>query len=85
MQYLELMYSQLCSSHHFLLSKFKPFGLFDDHDGYAGFTPCARYYWDFYVNFMTGHASEIDQHMALLEFSALTTASKYFFVHFTAY
>jgi hypothetical protein len=65
-QYLEVVYAQLRSSQHFLLAKFKPFGVFDDRDGYAGFTPCASYYRDFYVNFMASHASEIDQHMAML-------------------
>jgi hypothetical protein len=49
-----------------LLAKSKPFGLFNDCDGYAGFTPGAHYFRNFYVNFMASHALEIDQHMSML-------------------
>jgi hypothetical protein len=66
LQYLEMIFVRLQSATASMMAKFKPFGLFHDRDGYAGFTPSANYFRDFYVNYIASHASEIDQHMAML-------------------
>jgi hypothetical protein len=77
LHYLETVYIHLRSSTaHFLLN-FKPFGLFDDRDGYAGFTPSPNYFWDFYVNFISSHAAEMDQHMAMLSAKVLQIDHSY--------
>jgi hypothetical protein len=54
-----------------LLTLFEPFGLFNDRDGYAGFTPSAHYFREFYVHYISSHASAMDQHMAMLSASIL--------------
>ncbi|KAG6848519.1 hypothetical protein H0H93_016335 [Arthromyces matolae] len=66
LQYLETILIRSQSSSGHLLAKFPPFGLFDDVDGYAGFVPSPAYFRQFYVNYIASHASELDQHMAML-------------------
>ncbi|OBZ66476.1 hypothetical protein A0H81_13622 [Grifola frondosa] len=66
LQYVEMVYARQNSAFAHLLPKFKAFGSFDDRDGYAGYTPSARYFRDVYVNFMASHASEMDQYTAML-------------------
>lgn len=66
LQYLEMVYVRLQSSIAGLLAKFEPFGVFDDREGYAGFSPCPNYYRSFYVKFVSSHAPEMDQYTAML-------------------
>jgi hypothetical protein len=66
LQYLEMVYARVQAPLARLLAKFEPFGDFDDRDGYAGFTPSANYFRDFYVNFISSHAGEMDQYTAML-------------------
>jgi hypothetical protein len=65
-QYPEMVYIRLRSPAGRLLGKFQPFSLFNDQDGYAGFTPCANYFRQFYVKYIASHAAEMDQHMSML-------------------
>jgi hypothetical protein len=66
LQYREMICVQLKSTIMAMIGKLKPSSLSADQDGYAGFTPSAKYFWDFYVNFISSHASEIDQYTAML-------------------
>ncbi|KAG6877083.1 hypothetical protein C0992_010900, partial [Termitomyces sp. T32_za158] len=65
-QYLETILIRSQSTVGHFLSKFRPFGLFDDINGYAGFVPSPAYFRQFYVQFIASHAAEMDQHMAML-------------------
>lgn len=49
-----------------LLPKATPFPRWNDPTGYAGYVPSHRYFRCFYDHLIEQHASEIDQHMALL-------------------
>ncbi|KAG6835287.1 hypothetical protein H0H93_003132 [Arthromyces matolae] len=65
-EYLEAILIRTQSAAGHFLKKFEPFGLFNNRDGYAGFTPSAAYFRNFYVRFIAAHAKEMDQHMAML-------------------
>jgi len=49
-----------------MTSRYQPFSAFDDRDGYAGFSPTAPYFREFYVKFLGQHAAEMDQYTAML-------------------
>lgn len=66
LQYLEIVYARQHSAMAKLLGKFEPFSAFNDREGYAGFIPSPRYFRDFYVHFITSHASSMDQYTAML-------------------
>ncbi|EPQ50510.1 hypothetical protein GLOTRDRAFT_133880 [Gloeophyllum trabeum ATCC 11539] len=65
-QYLEIVLARLQTPFTAYLSKFKPFGLFDDRSGYAGFTPSPNYFRQFYVQYINSHAKEMDKYTAML-------------------
>lgn len=77
LQYLEMVYARLHSATAKFLAKFRPFGLFDDCDGYAGFTPSPHYFRNFYVIYISSHAGEMDQFTALLSGSILQIDHSY--------
>ncbi|OBZ79508.1 hypothetical protein A0H81_01196 [Grifola frondosa] len=66
LQYAEMVYARQKSSFAHLLAKFKPFGQFDDCNGYTGYSPSARYFRDLYVHLISSHAPEIDQYSSML-------------------
>ncbi|KAG6894804.1 hypothetical protein C0992_004572, partial [Termitomyces sp. T32_za158] len=70
-QYLETILIRSQSAVGHFLSKFLPFGLFDDINGYSGFVPSSGYFREFYVRFIASHAAEMDQHMAMLSAEVL--------------
>ncbi|KAG6886800.1 hypothetical protein C0992_002307 [Termitomyces sp. T32_za158] len=76
-EYLEAILIRTESAAGHLLSKFDPFGSFDDRNGYAGFTPSPVYFRDFYVRFISSHATEMDQHMAMLSAEVLQIDHSY--------
>lgn len=63
-QYLETVFILSQSAVRHFLTKFLPFGLFDDINGYGGFVPSPGYF-RFYIRFIASHAAEMDQHMAM--------------------
>lgn len=77
LQYLETILIRAQSATGHFLSKFEPFGLFDNRNGYAGFTPSPTYFRNFYVRFISSHAPEIDQHMAMLSAEVLQIDHSY--------
>ncbi|KAG6883939.1 hypothetical protein C0992_007401 [Termitomyces sp. T32_za158] len=85
MQYLEtiLICTQSATGH--FLSKFEPFGLFNDQNGYAGFTPSLAYFRSFYVRFISLHAMEMDQHMAMLSAEVLQIDHSFKVIFFLCY
>lgn len=66
LQYLEIVYARQHSAIAKLLGKFEPFGAFNNRNAYAGFVPSARYFRDFYIHFISSHASSMDQYTAML-------------------
>ncbi|KAH8068402.1 hypothetical protein BXZ70DRAFT_1069038 [Cristinia sonorae] len=64
--YLEMVYRKLHSPLSHMLSGFIPWPAFSDRSGYAGFTPSANYFRDFYINMTRARASEMDQVTAML-------------------
>jgi hypothetical protein len=76
-QYLEMVYIHLRLPAGHLLGKFQPFSLFNDQDGYAGFTPCANYFRQFYVKYIASHAAEMDQHMSMLSANVIQIDHSY--------
>jgi hypothetical protein len=65
-QYLEMVLMCAHASATGLLALHQPFSVWGDSDGYAGFVPSHRYFRSFYDSLIEKHASEIDQHMAML-------------------
>ena len=65
-EYLEMIYECEQSVAAKLLPKFKPFGEFGNCNGYAGFLPSLQYFRNFYVQFISSHAQEMDQYIAML-------------------
>ncbi|KAK0451981.1 uncharacterized protein EV420DRAFT_1645916 [Desarmillaria tabescens] len=49
-----------------MLVKHKPFRMWNDIQGYAGFVPSHNYFTGFYNMLIEKHARELDQHMAML-------------------
>ena len=48
------------------LALHQPFGAWNDTNGYSDFVPSHTYFRGFYDMMIERHASEIDQHMAML-------------------
>ncbi|TFK55407.1 hypothetical protein OE88DRAFT_1804266 [Heliocybe sulcata] len=65
-QYLEAVLARLQTPFTAYLTKFQPFGLFDDRNGYAGFTPSPNYFRQFYIQYIDSHVPEMDQYSAML-------------------
>lgn len=67
-QYIEMISSRLSIGKigSAMLVKHKPFGMWDDIEGYAGFVPTHNYFTNFYNTLIEKHSREIDQHMAML-------------------
>lgn len=70
LQYLEALYERSSAPLPYT-GKYQPFSEFNDRNGYAGYTPCGRYFRDFYVHFMGLHADETDQYTDMLSASIL--------------
>ncbi len=67
-QYLEMIASHTLANTVIsgLLVSHKPFGMWNDTKGYAGFVPLHKYFTSFYNVLVERHAQEIDQQMAML-------------------
>ena len=84
LQYLELVFARKHATFAKLLPRFQPFGEFSDRDGYAGFIPSPQYFRRVYVQFISSHAHEMDQHTSMLS-SRLLQIDHSFKVNFLSY
>ena len=70
--YLETVRQRMQASASGLLPSHRPFLLWNDPSGYAGYVPTHRYFRAFYDSLIELHADEMDQHMAMLSAEGLS-------------